>query len=235
MVDNKVKKTRYAFALILTLFIFSFGLLLGLLLSGERTKYVEDEIKLQKLDFDSLQIQYLYIDSLLGNKDCDGVSKTLKENINHLENTRVKLEGYISSSLGKNDEFKVIKREYMLAELRYWLMARKAIDICEEDTVTVLYFYSGDEDVCPDCHKQGTILSFLKETFGGKLLVFSLDADFEQEPLLRILKQTYDVNLLPSIIVKDRKLDGLVKKDRLIDEVCSNYLSKPKACMQDAM
>ena len=82
-------------------------------------------------------------------------------------------------------------------------------------------FYETDES-CFDCSAQGYVLTYLKNVFGDKLLVFSLDVNFD-EPMIQILKENYGVEVLPTLIVEDKVLSGLTKKEELIKELCSYY------------
>ena len=77
-------------------------------------------------------------------------------------------------------------------------------------------------DSCFDCSAQGYILTYLKSIFGEKLLVFSLDVNFN-EPMVQILKENYEIEELPTVIVGDKVFSGLTKKEELINELCLSY------------
>lgn len=227
MVRIRINVRRHITTLILTACIFIIGLLLGLLITSARISYIQNIGKEQRLEYDSLQLQYLYISELLQEQNCPALLKALEENINALEKTRVKLEEFIGAGR-QNEDYLILKREYSLAELRYWLLAKQTKEICKKESVSVLYFYSNDEE-CPDCETQGLILTALKDELKDKLLIFSLDANFE-EPLIAILKESYNITELPAIIIENKKLDGFIKKDELKKEICSYFKTKIKEC-----
>jgi hypothetical protein len=209
---------RHLIALIITLIIFSFGILIGSTLSDERIEFTKTDIERQQIEYQSLQMQLLYL-TAQEEKNCNVLLNTLERNIYDLENSRVKLENYIQGA--EDGDYYTIKRDYMLTEIRYWLMTKEAEKVCPSDTVSILYFYETDES-CADCSAQGHILTYLKNMFGDKLLVFSLDVNFD-EPMVQILKENYGVEVLPTLVVEDKVLSGLTKKEELIKELCFYY------------
>ena len=224
---RRISKNKYLVALIITLAVFVIGVLIGLLITEKRTEFLELSGREQKIDFDSLQLQYLYLTTL--SDECSAVNKALEGSINRLEQTRVKLENYLAQSFTNDKDFSLTKREYMLSEIRYWLLTLQTKEQCNSDVVSLLYFYS-DEEECEDCYLQGTVLTFLKSKFKDRLFIFSLDSDFEREPMLGIFKENYQVTSVPTIIIKDKKLEGFVDKDVLGELICSYLENKPEVC-----
>ena len=55
---REFSKKRYLLTLVLTGFIFIFGLMLGLIIEGARTGYLEEISAQQTLEYNSLQLQY---------------------------------------------------------------------------------------------------------------------------------------------------------------------------------
>jgi thiol-disulfide isomerase/thioredoxin len=228
MVRVKVNKKRHLFALILTIAVFSIGILLGYSINEARVNYLQDVGKQQRLDFDSLRLQNLYVERLLEEENCEAISKTLERNINELEKTRARIESFIQDS-GNNEEYKFLKREYILEQLNYWLLARETKESCNDDIVLILYFYTGEEE-CEDCRTQGAILTNLKEEFKEKVLIFSMDATFYDEAMVSILRESFNVKYVPTIIVGKQKFEGFTKQAILSGEICSLIDDKLEIC-----
>ncbi len=209
---------RHILAFFITLLIFSVGILLGSKLTSDRIEFTKTDIERQQVEYESLQMQLLYLTGQEG-KNCEVLLNTLERNIYDLENSRIKLENYIQGQEG--GDYKTIKRDYMLTEIRYWLLANEAKEVCPNDLATVLYFYE-TTDSCFDCSAQGYILTYLKSIFGEKLLVFSLDVNFN-EPMVQILKENYEIEKLPTVLVGEKIFTGLTKKEELINELCHSY------------
>ena len=223
MVVRNFNIKRHLTALIITALIFIVGILIGLNLTNERIKSTENFARIQKADYDSLQLQYLYLQK----GSCPVLEKTLEQNIQDLEAQRARLEDYVKDS--DAEEFKLIEREYTLSEIKYWLLAKQSKIDCGSDAVSVLYFYSDAEGQCKDCSAQGTILSFLKEQFKDRLLVFSIDVNVE-DPMLSILKKTKEVNDLPTLVIEEDSYSGLLEQEKLKTIICSHYKEPHSEC-----
>ena len=232
MVTRKISVKRHVIAVVLAILIFLTGISLGSFLNQERANTLGDGMELSKLDFDSLQIQYLFLTSALEKeKDCIASATILEENVNILDTLGNKLSKYIKSQvLTDEEEFKSLKREYTLAELRYWLLAKKVKEACNSDTQLILYFYS--DATCESCPTQGVILSYLKGIFKDNLLNFALDYDFTREPMIKIMKNKYDITKTPTLIINDKKYEGFYSKEELLNILCPLYKKDIQACKE---
>lgn len=227
MVRIPINKRRHLTALFFTMAIFIIGLLLGLLITGSRVSYISNINQQQKLEYDSLNLQYLYISSLLKKESCSAAIKALEENINKLEEARIKLEGYLSEN--EYEEFNILKRDYILSEIRYWLLAKQTKEICLQNNVLILFFYTTKEN-CLYCSIQGEILTSLKDKFKEKVLIFSLDAEFEKEPMINSLKQTYGITSLPTLVIEDKVYSNLIEEKQLQKIICSQIITSLEEC-----
>lgn len=228
MVREQINRFRYILALFITALVFVSGVFLTFLLNNERADFMSQESRAQNLDFDSLQMQYLYLDSIQKGGNCEAATATLEKNIIELDKMRDRLEKYNDATYtGKNDEFKLLRREYALAELRYWLFVSRAKEICPMDTVSILYFYGAQ---CESCGAQGTILTHLKSKFENKLLIFALDSDFEDEAMIDILKASYDIKVAPTLVIEGKKYEDLQAKEKILDVICKYYKEKMPEC-----
>ena len=227
-----ISKDKYIIAGIITLGIFLLGLFLGLAIEGKRVNYIESISRKQNLEFSSLQLQYAFIDQLSQEKNCLAVQKTFEHNINNLESTRIRLENFDRDATLNKNELDILKNEYILAQIRYWLLAERTRGLCGSDIVSVLYFFS-DENECPDCDKQAFVLTYLKKRFKDKLLIFSFDSKFEQEPMVSLLKNTYGISKFPTIVIEGKPKSGFQPKESILKEICISYREKPEDCIQN--
>ncbi len=228
MVRTQINKKRHLIALIFTLVAFLIGILLGNLITKERTELAEEISQQQRLEAESIQLQYLYITSLLQSQNCPAIFKALEENLNTLEKARVRLENFILQN--KEEQYFLIKRDYTLAEIRYWLLLKQTEDVCPHDAATLLYFYS-DEENCKDCPLQGLILTTIKEKLDNRILIFSIDTqNLQEESMVSILKESFNITTLPTVIVNDDKVEGFSKIEEMYSIVCSQYTEIPEEC-----
>lgn len=228
---RNLSKDRYVIAGAITTGVFLLGLFLGLAIEGKRVNYIESISRRQNLDFSSLQLQYAFIDELSQEKNCLAVQKTFEQNINNLESTRIRLENFDRDAKLNKNEFDLLKNEYMLAQIRYWLLAERTRKLCGTDVVSILYFFSDEKD-CPDCDKQAFVLTYLKKKFKDKLLIFSFDSKFEAEPMVPLLIKTYNVIKYPTIVIEGQPINGFADKDKILRKICSHYKEKTGDCAE---
>ena len=226
---RNLSRDKYIIAGAITLGIFILGLLLGLAIEGKRVNYIESVSRQQNLDFSSLQLQYAFIDEMSQEKNCLAVQRTFEQNINNLESTRNRLENFDADATLNKNEFDVLKNEYILAQIRYWMLAERTRKSCGSDVVSILYFFS-DEKECPDCDRQAFILTYLKKRFKDKLLIFSFDSLFESEPMIHLLKKTYNVTAYPTVVIDGKPKSKFQDKDAILREICTKYREKTEDC-----
>jgi len=224
-----INKTRYFIAAAITLCIFLLGIMLGLIIEDKRIRLSQSEGDTQKLDYRSMQIQYEFINQLGIENNCPAILKAYDENLNNLESSRIRLENYLRSSKVNKDDFNRIKRDYTISQIQYWLFAKKKAQICDSDEVSILYFFAEDKS-CPDCNEQSFVLNYLKKLFGTNILIFSLNTNFTQEPMVELLQNSYNITQYPTIVFGDEKLEGLHNKDEMLELICPMYPEQIKEC-----
>ena len=224
---RKITAEIYIIAAVITLAIFSLGILSGVVIEGKRLAYIESKDSAEKINFESLQVQYLYLSTLNENDACPAFSASLNKYIDQTESIRMRMENYLEGSGVYKDEFLLLKRQYTISQVNYWILAEKTRDMCKTDLVTILYFHSKD---CAGCREQGFVLDYFKKMLGNRLLVFSFDANFADEPMIGLLKNTHNVTETPAVIIGDKKFTGFVSKDELKNELCGLYAEKPDMC-----
>jgi len=217
---RKISRTRYVVAAAIAVCVFLLGLFLGLVIENMRIEYVQKNDKLHQMEYNSLQLLYTYVDQLSQSKECEAIPKIYDLSLQHLETTRIRLENYERDSTLNEREFNILRREYVQAELRYWLLAQRIKQMCGLDIVSVLYFYSTDKE-CPQCNEQAFVLTYLKDIFKQDLLIFALDSNYDEEPLIPVLKRSYNIEEYPTIVVDGKVFSGFTGKEIILDEVCS--------------
>src|SRR3989338_1876937 len=171
---REVSKGVYLIAFLITLGIFLLGMFLGLVVDAKRVNYIDRVKEEQVQDFNSLQLQYQFLDILGKKENCDAISKGFQEAMLSLENTRVRLETYDKNSQINKKEYELLKRDYTLAQLKYLFLTEKSQQLCPNNQSTILYFFS-DEEICPRCNEQAFVLTYLKKVFKDHLLNFAFD------------------------------------------------------------
>lgn len=221
---RNIRKDKYAVALVITIMVFTLGFLLGNFFDNYKMSYVEEVAKQQELEFTSLQLQYLYLESIQGTEKCPALYQTLENNIRTLAPTLNQMMDYEKSKDVNSTNYLFLKRQYLLANLKYWLLSEDFKKTCSGDSVTILYFFSNDCKICME--SQGVILSNLKQAFEDKLLIFAIDSDFTEEPMVTLLKNKYNVTKYPTLIINDQKVEQALTRNELLQKICPQYVDK---------
>jgi len=214
---------------IITLSIFIIGILVGVTMSEKRVAYGDEQMIEQKMELDSLQLQYAFIDQANLVNHCAALSTAIDENVKKLGIIGDKIQTFSSDINFDEEEYDRLKREYVLSEMRFWLFAKKSQEICKKDVASIIYFYSNEAD-CFDCGAQSKVLTYLKEQLQDRLLIFSIDTSFKGEPLIGMLKEAYGIESYPSLLINDELHPGLVDEEDLRSMLCKIYEDKNGVC-----
>ncbi len=231
---RNIEKERYLAAIVITIFIFMIGLILGISMDMEKTKYANYIMEKQDINFESLQLQYIYLQTLQnkGTKDvCPVIQKVLENNLRVLQPVLLKLMEYEKSKNGNSPEYQLLKRKYIIYNIKYYLLSEKSRKLCNNDVVNVLYFYSDNCSICPS---EGYILSHLRKAMDGRLLIFPFDVSYAKEPMIGILVARYNITKYPTIIVEGKKLQGFQTQDQLLKVICQYFHKKPAICLENS-
>lgn len=74
-------------------------------------------------------------------------------------------------------------------------------------------------------------MTYLKKRLDDKLLIFALDSQYEDEPMIDILKTRYSVSIYPTLIIGDVKYEGYTAKDDILNEICAHYNGDIEDCI----
>ena len=215
-----ISKDKYIVAGIITFLIFALGLTLGFIIEDHRYNLVEEVNLEQDVNYLSLQLQYIYLTSFSTQDNCPILDTTLKSAVKDLSDSLSEVIAFEEEKDISETRRKSTTRRYVLDNLRYWLLARESQQRCQLDIVPILYFYATE---CPSCPNQGTILSYFKNLFGEKVLVFPINLDLlYEEPMIEIVVKQFEVKKYPTIIINDKKYEGVVRKDKLQALICES-------------
>lgn len=227
-VERKTSVKKYLIAFVLTLLIFSGGIIVGIVLENARLSSAEQITLREKVNLRSLQLQHDYIGS--GITDCKTLHTILENNINELGKKVGIIIEYEKKSFFNREEFNLQLQDYFLTEIQFYLLARKIDQKCPQDNVKILYFYDENKD-----DTQGNILNYMKKRFGSKLLVFSLDSGFTQESMIGTLLTDYNITQFPAVVIEEKPFQGLRDSDQLMKEICREFsemkTDMPKDCV----
>jgi len=207
---KKISWKVYLIAGIITIVIFSCGVGLGFFINENKFSSLKQELETIQTQQKDMESEILLANSL-GKESCETLSYEIEKMTSIASNLGEKISSY-NSEMVKDFEISNLKKYYMLSLIEYWYYWESFKKNCNSSVNTILYFYSLNN--CNDCESQGYMLSFLKQKYPDKMMVFSLDAD-EDLYSINLLKRTYEVNKTPTLIINNKKYEGLTDLNEL--------------------
>ncbi|MCX8179093.1 MAG: hypothetical protein N3D75_04685 [Candidatus Aenigmarchaeota archaeon] len=211
---KRYTKKAYVFAAILSLVLYSIGIITGIYIQKQSQNSVEVRLEQIQRSIENTQLEYLYISSLGDKISCDSLKILVDEttkNVWKIGDELVKLENE-----NMNQKFVELKKEYSLLSIRAWILNNYFKGKCNSDDKIILYFYSIP---CDQCILQGKILDDLRENeLKDRLKIFVLDINVD-EPMVDLVKKTYNISSTPSIIAENKTFYGFVEKNKLLSSI----------------
>jgi len=226
--ERKTSIKKYILAFVLTLLVFSGGVVAGLFIENLRLSSAKQIALTEKVTLRSLQLQHNYIAS--GLTDCKTLHTILENNINELGKKVAIIIDYEKKAVFNEGEFQLQLQDYFLTEIQFYLLAKDIDQKCPQDNIKILYFYDENRD-----ETQGDILVYLKKKFDNKVMIFSLDSGFMQEPMIKTLLTNYKIDQFPALVIEDKVFEGHQTADQLMGHLCTKFIEMdtavPKECL----
>lgn len=207
--------TRYIVAFAITAFIFMTAFTVSNRINDARINNIRTIQENMAIDILSLETQFQLLEQL-SCRDIRENSVLSKE----LANLSSRLS-YTEAQLGAdNEEVIRLKRQYSLLQIKDMLLMKRVSAKCKLEPVFLLYFY-GSEKVCPDCTKQGHVLTALSEKY-PRLRIYSFDYNLDVPALQTLIKQSDIGTTLPALVINDRPHNGFISVEdveKLIPEL----------------
>lgn len=121
----------------------------------------------------------------------------------------------LEKRFGKNDA-RVLEQKnlYVKAELIHHNMVKSYREKCNMNFVTILYFYSNEENLREESERLSLILDALKRKSSDKIMIYSLDFNLDNNEIEN-LKQEFNITSAPIIVINEKE----IKNPSNIDEL----------------
>jgi hypothetical protein len=204
---SSYRKHIFLTSFILTIAVFGAGMILSYLLDFARIDEINKVIQTHELDSEAYLLQQDFLNQF-GGSQCEQIQQrltTLKEEVRRVG---IDLSNYGSKGFFKKKDYDYLKRKYFLLELQFLNLADQANRECGQTYTTILFFYKIDDN---PSERQGYILDDINDAFKDRIAVMSIDKDYADEPLIKLLASRFNVTSAPTIIIGDD-----VRFDRLV-------------------
>ncbi len=200
MLSKRRRNLIFVEALVLTIFIYLFAVIINGYFDDSR------EETLNKVFYSSelkMETYYALNDFLfLNNMSCETGKNLLFDREESLKSVGTDLTNYGKLFLDINLNKSLIKeRKYYLDELELFSLANEYNELCDDKIFIVLYFFNG---FSTSLDKQSLILDQFSLNNENKSMIFSFDINYEREALVNIIKNKYNVNFVPFIIIGNK-------------------------------
>jgi hypothetical protein len=185
------------------------GVMFSNLLDDRRYQGLQNEMQENIVEMESRQLQLSYLKSPEV-ESCTALEAGLGDIVKGYNSRLGKVQQYQENSFFKEQQFKTIKRKYILSGVRYWMYSQELRKRCNYNATTVLFFTENlfGEDECEKCSNIGSELTLLKKRHDGNLLVFTIPTQLD-DGAVNILEQQYNVTETPTLVVNSQqKIQG---------------------------
>ena len=207
--ERQINVTKYIAVFAVTILLFIVGLLFGQFLTNQKYEDIQTIDENLKLELSDLEVQ----NSLAESYPCNNFFVySLGSRLDDLGNKLILLENQV----GKNDKRVIeLKKPYTLLLIQHYLLIKERAQKCNEEYVTVLFFYSNKPEFIDASEKQGYLLGYFANKYGyDQVKVYSIDGDLDLGTV-DSLKNIYNITYFPTTVVNDLVFIGFHDKEEL--------------------
>ena len=190
-----VKKSILKAAAATAVVIF-FGVLIGLQADDFREGYVQSQLRESSINTQTFLVTQKYLDQSSRN-----YCKVVENRIPKLseQNTEIgrNLQSFAGKGISNGNEYKNIRREYYINQLRLYNVLSEYKSRCGQDTTLIFFFFDGSVD----SERQGAALTEYYRKVDNSTYIFSYNLETDNSEILDILKSDFDVREGPTIVL----------------------------------
>jgi hypothetical protein len=222
-------KNAFWQALVVTIFIFVAGLVLGFYVELSNVDKSDLLIRSSEADFLDQQVG-LSILSNDPNFNCETARKNLFEFADIIYKDATKFEEEDAQSKFTEEQRDILHKRYDLLRLNLWMESLDLKKRCAGNFHTIVYLFdysSPDVDIRSQQRILSLVLLDLKYKYPNKVLLVPIAANLDLDSV-NILKENYDILKSPALIIDDSTvIDYLLTTDELEKKVFGNEERDP--------
>jgi len=215
MVAERYKKYLLGIALIITIFVFAAGLLVGSTFDTYQTDELLLSVRQNELETQSFLVEQQFVDTFGG--QCDSMTSRVETVQKSVADTGRKLT-LLENSLKYTgtDDFEYLKNKHLISKVQFFTLLKNFEETCGVNYDIILFFYQVDH---AESITQGLALDELAEK-NPDIVILSIDKDYEKEPLVNLLVARYNIEKAPTLIINDEKIEGFQSTEQI-----ENYIN----------
>lgn len=192
-------------SLLITILIFSSGVILNHFFDFYRINEIKTVMRNHELDSDAYRVERLFSE-VFDEEACEVMTARffgLKEEI---KKVGADLSTYSRFSIFRKTDYDILKRKYILLQLKFYALLKQLNADCGQPYLPVLFFYTIDED---ESERQGFILEDLANSYKNQVVILAIDKDYKDEPLVPLLVEHYGITRTPAVVINEEVTFGL--------------------------
>ena len=199
---------KYFYVFLITLAIFGTAFYTSTQLNNKKIAELQTIQNRMAIDVSASEMQF----NLLAEASCENATSTSLSN--DMDTLGSKLS-YAETNITTNaDDVTWLQKEYSLLEIKNYLLTKQIAKKCGLQPATILYFYSNKHGSCPDCRKEGLVLTELRRNYPG-VRVYSFDYDLDLSALDTI-ESIHKINGdLPALVINGETYTGFQSTDAI--------------------
>jgi hypothetical protein len=211
-VERKISWNTYAIAFVISVLLFATGILVGTQLVQSVNQGLQDELRDLQQRTTEIELLTLLSDQQDAGRMCEIYRSSLADFGAQTADFDRKID-ILEKSRGKNDpETLQLKKDYLLMQVRDYLLIGKMNSQCPQKTDTVLFFYTNKN--CPECSRQGDVGPELKRD-RPDVMIYAFDADLGLT-VVDALEKINGVTSYPALVVNGQKVEGYADEQKII-------------------
>jgi len=214
-------KNAFWQALVVTIFVFIAGLVLGFYIELSNVSKSDMLIRSSEVDFLDQQIKVSSLNNDI-NFNCENARKNIFEFADQIYADATNFEKEDAQSKLTEDQRDILHKRYDLLRINLWLESLEIRNKCNESFHTVLYFFdysSLDIDVRSEQRIMSLVLLDLKYKYPNKILLLPIAANMDLDSI-DMIKENYNVSKSPTLIIDESLIvDSLITVEELEKEV----------------
>jgi hypothetical protein len=187
--------------------IFSLAMILNYGMDYFRVNSIIDTIREQEIGYESYLAEEEFIEAFGGEK-CEAMQRNIEFLKQEIKEVGVELSNYGTISFFKKRDYEYLQRKYFLLELKFLASIENLNRECGNPYIPILFFYAVNND---ESERQSYILSEISDIYRQQVVVLSIEKNYENEPLVKLLLFQHNITKVPTTIISDEiKYEGLV-------------------------
>ena len=196
--------------------------MLGFFINSFQVEYLEELITSLESSVKNVELEFLFLDVTDSSISCNYFGSEAARLGDLAEDLGSQVSQYEDRRQINENVYSTLKTRYTYVLIQEWLFLEKIKQTCPDvNYITVLYFYTQDEQKEIQRDQQAFVLDYYKQVMGSQIMIFALDTDLDI-PIVNALENTYRVYDKPGLVIGNQSHYLLTNISEFENILCGN-------------